>query len=182
MPQGLDHQSLENFKTNFALQDPLKQDLSAQVFANPEDFLTTLRAAIPKISPNHADVVSEANLFDYMYHGADPKLRAVAAVAYNHFKDLDNFGLVEKRDNPICTDQKISTAELTIDLEMLQENLGKAGSDYLALHTWDDWGLRSFSQPTDGPDDKLLRELVHTAQSNKTTMAGWPEVNGIPLK
>jgi len=178
MSQGLDHQSLENFKKNFAIQEEKETSLSDQVFASPTEFLTTLKQALPKIAPAHGGFVTEKDLFDYAHHGADEKLRGVATVAYNHFQDIDNFGLVEARDAKTCTDQILSAAEISLDLTMVSENYARAGKGYLSLHSSEDFGLRGLLHMSDTPDDKDIREIVNRAYLNNKTMAGWPELNG----
>jgi hypothetical protein len=66
---------------------PQKGYLSQQVFSNPQDFLKTLRDDFPKLSYGN-DVITKQALQEYIAHGEDPKTKAAALIASDHFNTL----------------------------------------------------------------------------------------------
>ena len=64
------------------------QHLSQATFANPSDFLDTLRGILPKANVAHPDSVSREDLMLYSTTGASPRERAAATIAASHYDEL----------------------------------------------------------------------------------------------
>jgi hypothetical protein len=65
--------------------------LSSQVFSNPQEFLQVLKADFPKIASSengHMPVLTKNDLIIYAQSGDDPRGRAAAHIALDHFDDL----------------------------------------------------------------------------------------------
>jgi len=111
-------------------------NLSQEVFANPVDFLTTLKSTLPKANPDDPDNVSYRDLVAYAAGNVDPRGRAAAAIAAQHWpelRDLDNavtpnlpksgFGLSSDELN-----RDIDFAKGNVQSEVLNEQLGDGGT------------------------------------------------------
>ncbi len=122
---------------NSVLQEPCAagHNLSHEVFADPVEFLSTLKSTLAKANPDDPDNVTYRDLIAYASGNGDPRGRAAAAIAAQHWPELRNL------DNAVTPhmsskgvglsadelDQDIDFARGNVQKELLNEQLGDGG-------------------------------------------------------
>jgi hypothetical protein len=96
------------------------QALSNQIFANPVDFLSTLKNDFKQISGGD-DAITKSQLEIYSEQGSDPKGRAAAALAAKNFDSLTHLGITE--DTVLSGRGAIEKGDLDTDIAYAQGNL-----------------------------------------------------------
>ncbi len=95
-------------------------NLSAHVFSNPTDFLQILKSDFNDIGHSFPEL-SKGDLVDYSIHGADPKGRAAAKIAADHFGELQ--AIPDRATNSrLVIERGISEKDLDIDISVIQGN------------------------------------------------------------
>jgi hypothetical protein len=93
-------------------------NLSEAVFANPVDFLTTLKTVLPKANPADPDKVTQNDLIKYSKNGDNQKDREAAATAAVHYNDLrqlpTDFNLLYKN----VLKDGLSAKEVGLDIDL----------------------------------------------------------------
>jgi len=87
-----------------------------QLFANPADFLQTLKKDFHGITKGEGNAISLPELVTYSEHGSDSKGRAVAKIASDHFKDLEFMG---QQLDSFSGPPGITEKQLVTDLELV---------------------------------------------------------------
>jgi hypothetical protein len=99
------------------------QNLSQQVFANPVDFLTTLKSILPKANPRDPDEVDKNDLIAYSVTGADAQGRAAASIAVAHFSQLTDLTNVTNANPNDPFYQTLSADKINDDINLVNKNV-----------------------------------------------------------
>ena len=96
--------------------------LSAQVFANPADFLQVLKGDFKQIAQSDPGKITESDLIAYSEHGSDPQGRMAAKIAAEHYSDLQALAnsAIEKTAVP---SNGISANDLQTDINLVNGNI-----------------------------------------------------------
>jgi hypothetical protein len=97
--------------------------LSQVVFANPQDFLTTLQSILPKVNPADPDDVGKSDLINYSTRGDNAQDKAAAAIAANHFDQLRQLPTTIFGDYSIGDKTGLNQVEVGLDRELASGNL-----------------------------------------------------------
>jgi hypothetical protein len=96
--------------------------LSAQVFANPADFLQVLKSDFKQIAQTDPKKISQSDLIAYSEHGSDPQGRVAAKIAAEHYGDLQAIA-----SSPLGRDAAppdgISVNDLQADTNLVNGNI-----------------------------------------------------------
>lgn len=72
--------------------------LGNSVFNDPKEFLQILKDHHAEITQRRSEYATKQDFFYASEHASDPKLRAAAKIAFNHFDEINAFDNVTKND------------------------------------------------------------------------------------
>src|SRR5208337_704978 len=112
--------SLEQHSTERAAPPPVSDSLHADTFKDPETFLKILQQSAPHIATDSDGDITKNDLIVYSQSaGDDPLGKAAAAIAANHFDQLQKLS-----DPDFHQDGFISPDELQSDLKHYKGEIG----------------------------------------------------------
>jgi hypothetical protein len=97
-------------------------NLSQQVFSNPRDFLKTIQDNFKEMSHGH-ERISLSDLKDDVTSGSTDKVRAAAAIAVQHYSDLD------RMEDPAFDKPGIEKTDIDFAVNMNDHNISSEAWD-----------------------------------------------------
>jgi hypothetical protein len=95
--------------------------LSAHVFSNPAEFLQVLQTDLKNSPQQDHGLIYLSDLIAYSDHGTDPKGRAAAKIAAEHYSELQPMAA---RASQVQAAPGISDGELKVDIQLMEGNYG----------------------------------------------------------
>ena len=92
------NEAIEQQSANHERNTPNEAALSNSVFNDPKEFLQILKDNHAEITQRGSEYATKQDFFYASEHATDPKLRAAAKIALNHFDEINAFDNVTRND------------------------------------------------------------------------------------